>query len=67
MGKGSSRRRENEQLVRDNWDAIFGIKKNPETLQEHIWNDKVRAYQSDIEKKLIKGNKYGNDTTSTQK
>jgi len=65
MGKGSSRRRENEQLVRDNWDAIFGIKKNPQTLQDNVWNDKMREYQTDIEKNLIKGNRNGNDTSTT--
>ena len=57
MGKGSGRRNEDTQKVRDNWDAIFGIKKNPETLQDNVWNDKMKEYQTDIENNLIKGNK----------
>jgi len=28
MGKGSTRRKENTEKIRDNWDAIFG-KKDP--------------------------------------
>jgi len=62
MGKGSGRRNEDTQKVRDNWDAIFGIKKNPETLQDKVWNDKMKEYQVDIEKNLIKGNEHGNTT-----
>jgi hypothetical protein len=53
MSKGSSRRKEDMQKVRDNWDAIFSIKKEPKTLAEHVWNDKMKDMQSDIEKKLI--------------
>jgi hypothetical protein len=60
MGKGSGRRKEDTQKVMDNWDAIFGIKKNPETLQDNVWNDKMKEYQTDIEKNLIKGNEHGN-------
>jgi predicted RNA-binding protein len=56
MGKGSGRRNEDAQKVRDNWDLIFGIKKKPETLAEHVWNDKMIEMQSDIEKQLIEGN-----------
>ncbi len=66
MGKGSGRRKEDTQKVMDNWDAIFGIKKNPETLQDNVWNDKMKEYQTDIEKNLIKGNEHGNDTTTTK-
>jgi hypothetical protein len=62
MGKGSGRRKEDTQKVMDNWDAIFGIRKNPETLQDNVWNDKMKEYQTDIEKNLIKGNEHG-DTT----
>jgi len=67
MGKGSGRRNEDAQKVRDNWDAIFGIKKDPQGLKEEVWNDKMKEYQADIEKNLIKGNSNGNDTTTTQK
>lgn len=67
MGKGSGRRNEDAQKVRDNWDAIFGIKKDPQDLKEEVWNDKMKEYQADIEKNLIKGNSNGNDTTTTQK
>ena len=54
-GKGSGRRKEDAQAVRDNWDAIFGIKKDPKTLQEHVWNDQMKKMQRDIELKLLKG------------
>jgi hypothetical protein len=57
MSKGSARRKEDIQKVRDNWDAIFSIKKDPKTLAEHVWNDKMKDMQSDIEKKLIEGEK----------
>jgi len=67
MGKGSGRRNEDAQKVRNNWDAIFGIKKEPNGLAEEIWNDKMKEYQTDVEKNLIKGNSYGNDTTPTKK
>jgi len=56
MGKGSGRRNEDAQKVRDNWDAIFGIKKEPKGLAEKVWNDKMKDYQTDVEKNLIKGN-----------
>ena len=29
MGKGSARRREDTDKIRDNWDAIFGKKNQP--------------------------------------
>jgi hypothetical protein len=29
MGKGSGRRKEDTQKIRDNWDAIFGKKDKP--------------------------------------
>jgi hypothetical protein len=64
MGKGSGRRNEDTQKVIDNWDAIFGIKKKPETLEDHVWNDKMKEYQTDIEKELIKGNEHGNNGTT---
>ena len=35
MGKGSARRKEDVQKIRDNWDAIFGKKdKTPEPVPE---------------------------------
>ena len=33
-GKGSSRRKENAQAVRDNWDLIFGKKKDTPMIDE---------------------------------
>jgi hypothetical protein len=54
-GKGSGRRKEDASKVRDNWDAIFGIKKEPKTLAEHVWNDQMKEMQRDIELKLLKG------------
>jgi hypothetical protein len=65
MGKGSGRRNEDAQKVRNNWDAIFGIKREPNNLAEEIWNDKMKEYQTDVEKNLIKGNSYGNNTTTS--
>jgi len=65
MGKGSGRRTEDTKKVMANWDAIFGIKKEPKGLAEEVWNDKMREYQTDIEKNLIKGNSNGNDTSTT--
>jgi len=54
-GKGSGRRKEDASKVRDNWDLIFGIKKEPKTLAEHVWNDQMKDMQRDIELKLLKG------------
>ena len=53
MGKGSARRKEDTNKVLANWDAIFGIKKDPKTLEDHVWNDQMKQMQSDIEKKII--------------
>jgi hypothetical protein len=33
-GKGSARRKENSQAVRDNWDRIFGNKKDTPMIDE---------------------------------
>jgi hypothetical protein len=40
MGKGSGRRNEDAQKVRDNWDAIFGKKDKPEEKKEEKNDDK---------------------------
>lgn len=57
-GKGSSPRPYSvtQQEYDSRWDAIFGIKNNPKTLADNVWNDKMKEYQVDVEKKLIKGN-----------
>lgn len=34
MGKGSARRKEDTDKIRDNWDAIFGKKKPEEQKEE---------------------------------
>ena len=34
MGKGSARRKEDTQKIRDNWDTIFGSKDKKENKQE---------------------------------
>jgi len=34
-GKGSGRRKEDASKVRDNWDLIFGNKKEQQTMNEH--------------------------------
>jgi hypothetical protein len=56
-GKGSARRKEDASKVRDNWDRIFGIKKEKDlkTLEDHVWNDQLKEMQRDVELKLIKG------------
>ena len=41
MGKGSARRKEDTDKIRNNWDAIFGKKnKEPEKKQEEKKDDK---------------------------
>ena len=58
MGKGSAPRPiPNPEKFRDQWDAIFGIKKDPKTLEDHVWNDQMKEMQSDIDKKMIEGEK----------
>jgi hypothetical protein len=54
-GKGSGRRKEDASKINENWDRIFGIKKEPKTLAEHVWNDQMKEMQREIELKLIKG------------
>ena len=54
-GKGSVRRNEDTDAFRDNWDRIFGIKKEPKNLADHVWNDQMKAMQRDIDLKMIKG------------
>jgi hypothetical protein len=44
-GKGSSRRKENAQAVRDNWDRIFGNKKDTPMIDEEDNED----YTDDID------------------
>ena len=49
-GKGSKPRPvSDKKKFDDNWDAIFGIKKEPKTLAEHVWNDSMKEMQRDIE------------------
>ena len=38
MGKGSNRRKEDTQKVRDNWDAIFGKKQEKEQKSQENTN-----------------------------
>jgi hypothetical protein len=57
MSKGSARRKEDIEKVRANWDAIFGIKKDPQTLAEHVWNDKVKEYQIGVDLAMINNEK----------
>ena len=58
MGKGSAPRPiPNPDKFRDNWDAIFGIKKDPKTLEDHVWNDKMKDYQIGVDLAMIKGEK----------
>jgi len=58
MGKGSAPRPiPNPDKFRDNWDAIFGIKKDPKTLEDHVWNDKMKDYQVGVDLAMIKGEK----------
>ena len=48
-GKGSARRREDAQAVRDNWDRIFGKKEDKPMIDEHdddIYNE---DYTDDID------------------
>jgi len=40
MGKGSGRRNEDAQKVRDNWDAAFGKKEKPVEQKEQNDNKK---------------------------
>ena len=55
MSKGSSRRKQqvNQQKFADQWDAIFGIKKDPKTLQDHVWNDKMKDFQLGIDLAML--------------
>lgn len=55
MSKGSARRKQqiDSQKFADQWDAIFGIKKDPKTLEDHVWNDKVKDYQIGIDLAMI--------------
>lgn len=57
MGKGSARRKEDTDKFRDNYDAIFGIKKDPKTLEDHVWNDKMKDYQLSVELAMLDGKK----------
>lgn len=59
MGKGSTRRKtqiESEKFA-SQWDAIFGIKKEPKTLAEHVWNDKMKDMQKSIDLAMLEGDK----------
>ena len=38
-GKGSARRKEDSQAVRDNWDRIFGKKEETPMIEEHEDNE----------------------------
>jgi hypothetical protein len=55
MSKGSARRKEDTEKVRQNWDAIFGKKEKPQGLAEEVFNDIVDGFQKDVERKLIEG------------
>lgn len=55
MSKGSARRKEDTEKVRQNWDAIFGKKDKPQGLAEEVFNDIVDGFQKDVERKLIEG------------
>jgi hypothetical protein len=55
MSKGSAKRKEDADKVRQNWDAIFGKKEKPEGLAQQVFNDIVDGFQKDVERKLIEG------------
>lgn len=56
MSKGSARRKQqiDSEKFAQQWDAIFGIKKDPKTLQEQIWNDKMKDYQIGVDLAMLK-------------
>ena len=59
MSKGSARRKqqvENKKFA-DQWDAIFGIKKELKTLEDQVWNDKMKDMQVGIDLAMLKGEK----------
>jgi len=37
------------------WDNLFGIKKDPQNLADHVWNDKMKDYQIGIDLAMING------------
>lgn len=45
-GKGSARRKEDSQAVRDNWDRIFGKKDTP-MMNEHDDNEYIEEDEDD--------------------
>jgi len=55
MSKGSARRKQqiDQQKFSDQWDQIFGVKKDPKTLQDHVWNDKVKEFQIGVDLAMI--------------
>ena len=55
MGKGSVPRKfsVDHHTFSSNWDAIFGKKKNPQTLEEQVFDDIVKGYQETVEQALI--------------
>ena len=59
MSKGSARRKQQieQKKFADQWDAIFGIKKDPKTLVDHVWNDKVKEYQIGVDLAMINNEK----------
>jgi len=59
MGKGSTRRKTQiaDEKFTNQWDAIFGIKKEPKTLADHVWNDKMKDYQVGIDLAMLEGDK----------
>jgi len=59
MGKGSTRRKTQiaSEEFASQWDAIFGIKKEPKTLADHVWNDKMKDYQTGIDLAMLEGDK----------
>lgn len=62
MSKGSARRKQqvdNEKFA-NQWDAIFGVKKDPKTLEDHVWNDKMKDYQLGVDLAMINEKKQEN-------
>ena len=45
-GKGSGRRKEDASKVRDNWDLIFGSKKD-KTMNEHEYDDETEVHEEE--------------------
>jgi poly(3-hydroxybutyrate) depolymerase len=59
MSKGSARRKQqvSSEKFAEQWDAIFGIKKDPKTLEDHVWNDKMKEMQIGVDLAMIEKEK----------